>query len=129
MVAMTNNRGVLRSMPDKSQICVCLSNYEHHRHKRSWDIIVLYFPTITVNIRHIQLHEAGYLMLISVFIFSFFISFFFFGVDWPGANLEGENVRGHGVVPYSVAVIPWETPGYVTSVTCSHTSLESTLRR
>ena len=42
-------------------------------------------------------------------------------------NSTSTTVRGHRVAPYSVAVRPWETPGYVTSVTCSHTSPESTL--
>jgi hypothetical protein len=40
---------ILSGMPVKSQNCVCLSNYECHCYKRSWDI---YFnsPSITVNI-------------------------------------------------------------------------------
>jgi len=50
-------------------------------------------PSITINIGHIQLYEAGYLMLIS-FLNFFFFFFLYFGVNWLGANLEGESVRG-----------------------------------
>ena len=130
---MTNNRGVLRSMPDKSQICVCLSNYEHHCHKHSWDIIVLYFPTIMVNIRHIQLCEAGYLMLISVFIFSFSFHFFLWCRLAPGQSRGGEckgprsgplqcgcDILGNPGVCYQCYMQSHLPRVYTTSVTVLH---------
>jgi hypothetical protein len=66
---------VLSGMPVKLQNCICLSNYECHCYKCSWDIH-FNFPSINVNIGQSQQCEAGYLTLISFLIFFFFFSLF-----------------------------------------------------